>query len=260
MPQPVEWTCQHSLPALHGNEVHVWRTRLMTEASTLSRLGRYLSADERQRADRFHFERDRRRFIVARGSLRAILAWYLDLQPEDITFCYGAQSKPALAHPADGKRLAFNLSHSDDLAICAVGWDRNIGIDLEKIRGDLATREIAQRYFSPREVQSLMELPADLRSEGFFTCWTRKEAYIKARGEGLSIPLDSFDVTLDPRDSARFVRGTDPSWQVTAFTAEAGFPAALVYDGPPARVRFLTYDPAQPIIPQGHRSAADQPR
>ena len=161
-----------------------------------------LAADEQARAERFHFERDREHFIVARGVLRAILGRYLNRAPERLSFCYGAHGKPALAGEAGADAIRFNVSHSHGVALYAVTRGREVGIDLERIRFDLAVLEIAERFFSRREVATLRTLPTEAQRQAFFRCWTRKEAYIKARGEGLSLPLDQFDVSLAPGEPA----------------------------------------------------------
>jgi 4'-phosphopantetheinyl transferase len=242
MTRAIDWESRRLPPELRDDEIHVWRCHLATGGSARPRLVSYLGDDERRRAERFRFERDRNRYVGGRGALRVILACYLQVAPADLAFRYGKQNKPELAPDGCGRFLGFNLSHSDDLAICAVGWNRNIGVDVEKIRADVRGEDLARRYFSAGELQSLLQLAPDRRAEGFFTCWTRKEAYVKARGDGLNIPLDSFDVTLDPGAAARVLRGSDPSWRMVGFTAQSGFPAALVHDGPPADLRFLALE------------------
>ncbi len=162
----------------------------------LEPLLRKLSADERARAAKFYFDKDREHFIVARGLLRTILGRYLDREPENLSFRYGPQGKPALAEISDGHAIRFNLSHSHGFALYAIARGREVGIDIEWIRPDLAIAEIAERFFSASEAALLRSLPAEARLEAFFRCWTRKEAYIKARGEGLSRPLNQIDLPL----------------------------------------------------------------
>ncbi len=239
----VKWTYSPTPPQLRPNEIHVWLNPLVIEASTQSLLHSYLSADEKQRAARFHFERDRIRFIATRGTLRTLLGQYLRKQPGELQLRLGQQGKPALAPESAGRSLSFNLSHSEDVAVFAFGWNRNIGVDVERIRPGVGHEDIAHYHFSAGEVRSLASLPPENRVEGFFFCWTRKEAYIKASGRGLQIPLDSFDVNLEPGTPACFLRGVDPSWRIIGFEADQQYPAALVYDGLPADLRFLTLDP-----------------
>jgi 4'-phosphopantetheinyl transferase len=240
--ESVEWYPAQSLPALGGNDIHLWRCRLAAAEPVRIALGATLSDDERERAARFRFEPDRNRYVVARGLLRRVLAGYLDVAPERLRLRYEQHGKPVLVREQPGRSLDFNVSHSGELAVLAVGWSRRVGVDIEKVRPNVEAEEIAQRFFSPNEVQLLRSLPCHLRQDGFFCCWTRKEAYVKACGEGLQIALDSFDVTLHPAAPARFTRGVGPAWQLVGFMAEPGYPGALVYDGAPAHVGFLCAD------------------
>ncbi len=218
------------------DEVHVWRAALDQTPSQIHGFLHYLAADERARAERFYFERDREHFIVARGVLRAILGSYLNRAPECLSFCYSSLGKPALAGESDGDAIRFNVSHSHGVALYAVTRGREVGIDLERIRFDLAVAEIAERFFSRREVAMLRTLPPEGQRQAFFRCWTRKEAYTKARGEGLSLPLDQFDVSLAPGEPAA-VLGTqrDPSeafrWSLQELTPAPGYVAALAVAG-----------------------------
>jgi 4'-phosphopantetheinyl transferase len=229
----------HSPPetlGLGGDEVHVWRATLDQTPSQIQSFFHNLAADERARAGRFHFDRDRVCFIVARGVLRAILGGYMNRAPESLSFCYASHGKPALAEEFAGDTIRFNLSHSHGNALYAIARGREVGIDLERIRDTLAVGEIAQRFFSRREVAMLRMLPTELQHEAFFRCWTRKEAYIKARGEGLSLPLDKFDVSLAPGEPAAIL-GTqrDPSevfrWSLQDLTPAPGYAAALAAEG-----------------------------
>jgi 4'-phosphopantetheinyl transferase len=220
---------------LSGDEVHVWLASLDLEASRVKSLWRTLSADERERGLRFHFQRDREHFIVARGLLRVILGRYLNMKPSQIRFSYNRYGKPFLAGEGGGA-LRFNVSHSHRLALYAMTSGREIGIDLEHIRRVLDINEIAERFFSPREVAMLLALPEPLWSEAFFNCWTRKEAYIKAKGEGLSLPLDQFDVSLAPGEPAALLYTSDDSqeasrWSLQELAPSPGYVAALVVEG-----------------------------
>ena len=230
-----DWPVPLAHPALRAGEPHVWRASLDLAAPRAAALYATLSADERERAARFHFERDRGRFIAARGFLRELLAGYLDHPPASLRFSYGPRGKPALAAPS--ANISFNLSHTHGLALFAFARDAALGVDIEHVRAGFATEDIAERFFSPREQSSLRALPAAQRAEGFFNGWTRKEAYIKATGDGLAIPLDSFDVTLAPGELPRLlaVRATDAPasrWSLYALAPGPDFAAALVVDGP----------------------------
>ncbi len=162
-----------------------------------------LSEDERNRSARFRFERDRRRFVVARGALRDLLGRYLDIDPGQIRFVYNAFGKPELHPDIDNEGgLEFNLAHSADLALIAIARDADVGVDVECIegRGESNHADVARSFFSATEVDALSRVPAHLYDQAFFSCWTMKEAYVKGRGEGLTIPLSNFSVpiTTDP--------------------------------------------------------------
>lgn len=197
---PSNWRIPPKALTLGECKVHVWRATTDLVPSQLRRIQKTLSAAERERAGRFYFRQDRERFVAARGLLRNILAQYLDMEPNQLRLSSNPHGKPALALESGGDRLRFNVSHSHRLALIAVTQQKEIGVDIERIRPDLANEMIARRFFSPNEVATLLALPEYLRREAFFTCWTRKEAYIKARGEGLSFPLDQFSVSLAPDD------------------------------------------------------------
>ncbi|HEY0080425.1 MAG TPA: 4'-phosphopantetheinyl transferase superfamily protein [Pyrinomonadaceae bacterium] len=222
---------------LETDEVHVWRASLEQKASAVAEFRRLLAEDERRRADRFHFTRDREHFVVARGILRTLLARYLDRRPERLRFIYSAFGKPSLEEEAAGAPvLRFNVSHSKDLALYAFTRGREIGVDIEHIRDDVEGEDIAERFFSPAEVGVLRSLPSDARPRAFFDCWTRKEAYIKAHGEGLSLPLDGFDVTLSPNQPAALLATRhDPTqatrWSLRELSPSEGYAAALAVEG-----------------------------
>jgi 4'-phosphopantetheinyl transferase len=222
--------------SLDSGAVHVWRAGLDQSPWQVERSRDTLDVDERSRADRFYFSRDRARFIVARGVLRTLLGRYLDRAPESLSFSYTAHGKPALASQPRADPIRFNLSHSHGTALYAVTRGREVGVDLEFIRGDLEAEQIAERYFSHREIVTLRALPTSLQKYGFFLCWTRKEAYIKARGEGLSMPLDQFDVSLIPGEPAALLSTKPDSdearrWSLQNLTPACGCAAALATEG-----------------------------
>jgi 4'-phosphopantetheinyl transferase len=202
------WSQAPQALSLTSGEVHLWRARLEQppelETTLQENFLRALDQAERERASRFHFEKHRRRFILGRGFLRTLLARYLQTRPEDVSFSYGPYGKPALS--AEHHSLRFNASHSHELAVYAFAQGHEVGVDLEYIKKDLATEDIARHFFSAYEVETLSTLPEAERSAAFFRCWTRKEAYIKAIGTGLSHPLDEFDVTLAPGEHAALLR------------------------------------------------------
>jgi 4'-phosphopantetheinyl transferase len=223
-------------------EVHVWRGRLDLEAACLRRLEKTLSIDEQDRAGRYHFPRDRGAFIAARGMLRGILGRYLGRAPETVRFEYGPHGKPRLPREDGQQRLRFNLTHSHGLALCAVAEGRELGIDIEHHRPELADAAIAERFFSAREVSTLRSLPPALQQPAFFACWTRKEAYLKAAGGGLTIPLNRVEVTLAPGEPAALL-STEAGpidakrWSLSELSPRAGYTAALVVEGRNWRLR-----------------------
>jgi len=207
---------------LRSNEVHVWRAALSVGQPVLQSLIGTLSPDERVKAERFHFTRDRDRSIAAHAVLRLILSRYLEIEPNDLRFSYNRFGKPALIGHSGADSLHFNMSHSGEFALYAIARGREIGVDVEHVREDLASEQIAERFFSPNEVAMLRALPLNMRTQGFFNCWTRKEAYIKARGEGLSLPLDRFDVSLTPGEPAALLRIRESKPEVEDETAGDG--------------------------------------
>jgi 4'-phosphopantetheinyl transferase len=184
------------------DEIHVWRVSLAQTESCLQSLQQTLSTDERTKADRFRFPKDRSQFIVSRGALRAILSRYLNISSHILRFDYNPYGKPSLTVAQGGNTLRFNLSHSRGMALIAITKNRDIGVDIEGINPNFSCLEIAEKFFSPLENSVLRSLPEHLHPTAFFTCWTRKEAYIKAVGKGLSIPLNQFDVSLAPGEPA----------------------------------------------------------
>lgn len=189
---------------LGKRDVHVWATELDAGPAVVDSYLRLLSPDEIARARRFRFDRDRDRYVVGRGWLRALLASYLGVEPSSLRFSYSRYGKPDLLQPS--RPLSFNLSHSGGFAVGAVCPGAEIGVDVELLQPEPARERVPEHFFSPDEVRTLRSLPEAQQSEAFFRCWTRKEAFIKARGDGMSLALDSFDVTLRAEDSPRLLR------------------------------------------------------
>ncbi len=192
--QKDNWTPPPDSLNLESHHVDIWRLSLNLLVDSVKLTESTLSADETERVARFHFEVDKNRFLVTHSALRKILGRYLHREPAELKFSLNQYGKPALINSA----LEFNLSHSGDFALIAVTQGRKIGVDVERIRQGISSHVIAQQYFSKAEVAELQSLPIEQRGSAFFTCWTRKEAYIKAQGLGLSLPLESFDVSLTP--------------------------------------------------------------
>lgn len=230
------WRLPPESVPLEADEVHVWRAALDVEALRRQSLWQTLSPDERTRAERFHFRKDHDSFVVARGLLRLILGRYLNAEPDRLRFRYTQYGKPALAGEFAKEGFCFNLSHSDGLALYAVTRNRKIGVDLERVRPDFADEKIAEQFFAGGEVAALRALPVHAQQEAFFNCWTRKEAFIKARGEGLSLPLDDFEVSLVPGEPAALLSTKGDAreasrWSLRELTPEPGYVAALAVEG-----------------------------
>ncbi len=227
----VEWFPAPVGLKLGPDDVHLWRASLDCDRPVLSRLENTLSSDETARANRFVFSPDRNHFVAARGILRELLGAYLMLPPAELKFRYGSYGKPALDTNASDSVLQFNLSHSDGLAFYAFSLGRRLGVDVEQIRPQLAGEDIAKRYFAAREVAELLALPTDVRPQGFFLCWTRKEAYVKAHGAGLSLPLDRFTVSLTPGCAAELQAEDRDQWSIHSVEPAPGYVAAVVAEG-----------------------------
>jgi 4'-phosphopantetheinyl transferase len=226
---------------LAPDQVHVWRVPLNQNPARIPELKKFLSPDERARAERFRFDKDRNQFIESRATLRLLLSQYLNVSPTGLTFSKATYGKPALASGPSNSGLRFNLSRRDGLALIAVTCDREIGVDVELIRADLPLFEIAEVSFSENELATLRSLPESLQAAGFYNCWTRKEAYVKARGEGFSFPLKQFDVSLTPGAAAKLleVRGSDTEvdrWTMQELSVGDGYVAALAFEGTNATV------------------------
>lgn len=204
-----------------------------TEAAYLNAL----DAGEQRRARTYVFARDRRQFVVTRAILRAMLADALGTMPAALRFGHGPHNKPCVAWPPAGKALRFNVSHAGGFAVIALSRHHIVGVDVEQVRADLDFAQVAERLFSPRERAELADVAPPMRPGAFFNVWTRKEAYIKARGLGLSLPLDSFDVAAAPA-AADVLVATRPDsddaarWSVQALSAPPGYVAAVAYSVP----------------------------
>jgi 4'-phosphopantetheinyl transferase len=221
-------------PVLHHGEVHVWRQRLDCSPASVEAFTCLLSNEERYRAERFRFEEGRTEYIVSRGTLRVLLAAYQGTATDQLQFAYSEFGRPRLA--VDGpEAIEFNISHSSGLTLLAFARHRRIGIDIEAVRTNFNPTEIAENYFSQSERTTLSDLPPGLRHQAFFRCWTRKEAFIKALGEGLSHPLDAFDVSLAPGETAALTATRPDSleaarWTLRDVAVPGGYLAALAVE------------------------------
>jgi len=230
------WLASPDNLSLPENEVHVWLASLEQPEAVMLQLKQTLSHDELVRAGKFHFEKDRGYFIAARGLLRSLLGRYLDMQPTQLQFAYNEYGKPSLSTSLQGKILNFNLSHSHNLALFAFTYIGSVGVDIEYMRADVAVEQVARVSFSPREQALLLALPIEERRHAFYTCWTRKEAYIKGRGTGLSLEPNLFDVAFLPGEPAALLASReDPReparWTLQALEPGAGYAGALAVEG-----------------------------
>jgi 4'-phosphopantetheinyl transferase len=221
------------VPALDDAGIHLWswHANPQQRASLLPHLSNLLSADEAGRRERFRFENDRQSFAFARGMLRMVLAAYLKTDPRELRFRYSEHGKPEVdSH--NPENLQFNLSHTQGAVLLGICRQRAIGVDVERVREDLRPRDIGARFFSTAEQRALFSLPEAEQREAFFRCWTRKEAFLKARGHGLSFPLAQFDVSIGAEDTeVRLTTRPDPAeaqdWQILPVDAPEGCAAAV---------------------------------
>jgi 4'-phosphopantetheinyl transferase len=239
-----EWKSGSPEPATRSlavHEVHVWHSLVDPLSPEIPRFQELLSRDEKERARRFHFEKNRGEYVLSRGTLRILLASYLGVPPTELCFRYSAHGKPSLSAPVRAATLSFNVSHTDGIAVYALAWNRRIGIDVERARKNFDAEQIAERFFSETERLALRQLPQEHRHEAFFRCWTRKEAYIKAIGQGLSHPLHQFDVSLAPNETAALL-STRPDaaeakrWLLREIPLPANYIAALAVEADPTPV------------------------
>ncbi|GAM09909.1 4'-phosphopantetheinyl transferase HetI [Geobacter sp. OR-1] len=227
---------------LELGEIHLWLISLDVAADGIPALLGLLSVEERRRAERIRILKPRNHFIVARGLLRKILSSYLPISPEELDFDYGPHGKPELRN-ADSSGIHFNLSHSSNLALLAINRKYPIGVDIETARYGRSFMKLAERFFSCREIDDLHDLDEESVLAGFYACWTRKEAYLKAIGTGLATPLNAFDVTLKPEATPALVgQRLDPAeterWSIIEIKVPAGYRAAAATQWIAPRIVF----------------------
>jgi 4'-phosphopantetheinyl transferase len=229
-------------------EVHLWVVSLIISAEESSYFKSILSRDEQERAGRFRKIRDAQRYVAARGSLRSLLGEYLRIEPDRLQFAYDAFGKPRLAGEEPLTSIKFSVSHYDDLALFGFARGHKNGVDVERIRPDIDVEDLAARYFSPNEFKKLRALPADQQREAFYSGWTRKEAYLKGRGEGLSFPLDRFEVSLTPGEPAMILkvsgdRNVSRRWMVQHLSPAPEYIGAAAVEGRDIAFRCFTCEP-----------------
>jgi 4'-phosphopantetheinyl transferase len=240
---------------LAAGEIHVWSVQLDPPPGEVERLGRFLSEDEWARANRFRFEKHRRQYVVGRGALRALLAAYLGGRPEAVRFRYGPRGKPFLESDLEtAGDLQFNLSNSDEMALVGFVRGPEIGVDIEYLKPMPDCEQISERFFSESERRVLRGIPGRAKEEAFFNCWTRKEAYLKAVGEGLAAPLDSFDDTLAPGDPPRMLTlkgdpGRAARWFFHHLVPAEGYVGAIAIEGGAWELKVWEFNPSDRFDP-----------
>lgn len=230
---------QHKIPAdfsLKKNKVDIWQVSLKMEKPCLEKFYDFLTPEERQKADRLRFIQVKERYVASRGVLRWILGHYLEKNPCQLEFQYGKHGKPGLTEKCNPKGITFNMSHSYDRALYGVALKRALGVDIEKIREDMSFLKISKRFFTGIEHDALTLLTPEMRKHGFFNCWTRKEAYIKAKGSAIASEISRFSVSLVPGQPAvMLAHQTDPlevfRWSFSSLDAGGDYKAALVMEG-----------------------------
>lgn len=242
----VNWRDAPRNPILRGGELHVW---LLTsgQGPRPQSLLDVLSPEEIERAKQFCFSRDGERFIRARGVLRTLLGRYVGADPADLRFRSNDYGKQALAGDWAASGINFNVSHSHEVVLYAFAHNRQVGIDVERIRYEFAGEDIAARFFSRPEAEALLRTPAEARAAAFFSCWTRKESYVKARGKGLSLPLDEFAVSVDAEASEVSLSifadaGEGRRWTIISFAPANGYAAALAAEGSGLQLKYWRAD------------------
>jgi 4'-phosphopantetheinyl transferase len=233
-----EWRLPANKRALGDDEVDVWRVSLAPLGSMVNDFRGHLSGQEIDRAEKFKFQNDRERYILTHGLLRGILSLYTDVAPEELRFTENPYGKPELVHPS-GSNLTFNMSHSHEMALIGIARGRQIGVDIEYVKKDFEWKEIIERFFSPREIQMINALPKNLQHRAFFACWTRKEAYVKATGMGLSLPLKEFDVSPVPGAATLLLSSPEKTrWSMKEVDVAAAYVATVAVEGHDARIRY----------------------
>ena len=223
-------------------EVHVWCVSLNSETAPFTALNALLCDEELVRARRFRFDHHRRRYIVARAMVRILLGRYLQKRGEEICFEYGPKGKPRLGGSDGGSGLRFNISHSNELALMAFCLNEEVGVDVEAVHEMGDAESILRNHFCPEEIEQWLSLPAQFRARGFFDCWTRKEAYVKAVGDGLSLPLDEFQVAFLPGEKSRIRMrsGDEDTWSLFDVSPAPDYAGALAIRGSGWKLNWYT--------------------
>lgn len=239
----LHWPIPLKFPTLEMHQAHVWSAVLNCSIQKLAFFFNLLDADEQVRASRFHFEKDRHQFIASHGILRAILSGYLNISPEKIIFSYNEFGKPFIENQTD---IQFNLSHSKNITLIAITKNYSIGVDIEYIKQTRDVDAIAERYFSTREYSALKQLPTEERQKAFFNVWSRKEAFLKAHGQGLSYSLEKVEVSLATSEPAKFIAIHDENeniseWKLYNLEPAHDFAAAVAIKGELKEIQMMQW-------------------
>jgi 4'-phosphopantetheinyl transferase len=240
----IEWLPPPDRLILQDHSVHVWSVELNDATFDSIQGHRLLSPDEQARAARFMFERDRRRYVVAHFALHDILAGYLNAIAADLRFVEVQNGKPKLAPPFATGSIEFNLSHSHERALIGVAQGREVGVDIEFVKADFPFSEVADRFFTAKEVAALRALPVHQQREAFYKCWTSKEAFLKAKGTGLSGKLDEVEIMLEGDERVR-IDARVPGWSLAELNPSDGYEAALVNAGKAAQIQICRWQPTR---------------
>ena len=225
-----DWVTPRVQLASPESTIHVWLISLTQPGDMYKSLTGLLSSSEQERAARFKFDQHHQRFVVAHAALRSILSQYLKTTPLNLQFVNGVDGKPKLAEEFARSDVRFNLSHSFDVALLAVTRGREIGIDVELVKEDYAFDDVAARFFTAQELAAFRALPVHLQRQGFFKCWTSKEAFLKAKGTGLYGKLDEVEITLS-REQRVLINASVPGWTLSELNPGNNYEAALVIEG-----------------------------
>lgn len=224
------------IPLPNTGEIHIYRLQIKCGTDRLLSDRSLLNAAELERAGRFHYEKDRQTYVRTRATLRRLLGRYLNVAPASLSFKYSEYGKPLLPSGSRAGNISFNVSHSGGYALLAFTREADIGVDLELMDPTIDTTELTKRFFSQTERDQLLRLPAAEQIPAFYRTWTRKEAFLKAHGVGLSLPLDAFAVTIELELPTRLERidwatGTSCDWSLASFMVAAKLPGAVVVNG-----------------------------
>jgi 4'-phosphopantetheinyl transferase len=240
----IGWPLPPDQLRLQNGSVHVWAVELDDASFDSDRGLSILSSDELARAAKFKFERDRRRYVISHTALREILAGYLETAAANLEFVEGGNGKPSLAGAFAGAGVNFNLSHSHERALIAVAQGRELGVDIEFVKDDFPFNDVAGRFFTAKEVAALRALPLATQRQAFYKCWTSKEAFLKAKGTGLSGKLDEVEIILEGDERVR-IDARVPGWSLAELNPGDGYEAALVSAGKAAQFQVYRWQPTR---------------